>query len=729
MLGALTVEQLARVIDERSLAVVGRVPGSLAELARLLEQPRHQVAALTSVNSAELRVLEKIVELGGGRLNRAWGGLPDQEAAQDAVVEAFGAAHRDEVGAVLAELVNRVIVLPVGRGQVRLPGAVAGALSTREYQPAPAVHLLDDAFNKPELLRIAGALGLPVTGQRAQLLERLHEFFSDADRVHALVVSAPPGAAEILASIVARQGLLATHRFVGWSKYTFAPLGSGDPGTDWLADRALVIPVAPELAEAPLEVHEALRERHGGGFVPAPKPLLTVEAPAERTIGEGRAAVTTAVSRLEGLCRSLSSAPANVRKVGGLAVRDTRRLAKEIGAPDEETRLWIDLSVAAGILDVETETPPARGRRRPEPSPPRRLMPSRGHDDWLAGSPAERLAPVVAAWAHHGNIVTWWPEESDETPVALVSPDDGTAPQVRLAVLSALAALPEGQGADDRSAQGLNTFVEAVTWHRPLAVGDEHEARILATLTEARLLGVVAHGALTPLGHAVRTVLNRRLHHDGPPTADTVAVITAALEDLLPAPVAYARFQADLTAVVPGLPAPGVATLLNDAADRESEGHAVVWRFSPASVRRALDGGLDPDDLLARLTDLALDPLPQPLEYLIKDVARRHGQIKVVHSACCLRSDDEALVHELANHRALRKIGLRRIAPTVLVSAQPPAETLQALRAAGYTPTLEAQTGTAIVERTPTSRTTRTRTPRTKSLTSTELAEKLLATR
>ncbi|GIH50308.1 Helicase conserved C-terminal domain-containing protein [Microbispora rosea] len=63
---------------------------------------------------------------------------------------------------------------------------------------------------------------------------------------------------------------------------------------------------------------------------------------------------------------------------------------------------------------------------------------------------------------------------------------------------------------------------------------------------------------------------------------------------MLPPAQATAFFQADLTAVVRGMPGPDLAELLDDVADRESEGHAVVWRFSGSTVRRAFDRGHRP---------------------------------------------------------------------------------------------------------------------------------------
>ncbi|WP_455353100.1 hypothetical protein [Streptomyces sp. SYSU K217416] len=62
--------------------------------------------------------------------------------------------------------------------------------------------------------------------------------------------------------------------------------------------------------------------------------------------------------------------------------------------------------------------------------------------------------------------------------------------------------------------------------------------------------------------------------------------------------------------------------------------------------------------------------LPQPLTHLIADTAR--GQGRVAHRP-----------------RSLSKLGLRQLAPTVLVSGSPPAAALTALRAAGYAPIAE----------------------------------------
>jgi hypothetical protein len=142
-----------------------------------------------------------------------------------------------------------------------------------------------------------------------------------------------------------------------------------------------------------------------------------------------------------------------------------------------------------------------------------------------------------------------------------------------------------------------------------------------------------------------------------------------------------------------------LTALLDLAADAETRGTACTWRFSPASVRRALDAGYTATRLLEDLNAVSAGNLPQPLEYLITDVGRRHGTVRASTVACCLRSDDTTLLAEIAADRRLRALGLRQLAPTILVADTPLPDILAALRKAGYAPIAETADGTPVIER------------------------------
>ena len=63
--------------------------------------------------------------------------------------------------------------------------------------------------------------------------------------------------------------------------------------------------------------------------------------------------------------------------------------------------------------------------------------------------------------------------------------------------------------------------------------------------------------------------------------------------------------------------------------------------------------------------------MPQPLTYLVDDTARTFGTVRVGHAEAFLRADDEAALTELLHHPRAAALGLRRLAPTVLVSTTP----------------------------------------------------------
>jgi hypothetical protein len=231
-------------------------------------------------------------------------------------------------------------------------------------------------------------------------------------------------------------------------------------------------------------------------------------------------------------------------------------------------------------------------------------------------------------------------------------------------------AVPEGQAANP------GTLAERLAWQSPVHAdqADEDLQRYVTGIWwEAHRLGLLTHGTLTRF---CRSLL----------TGDVDAAHRHA-EAMLPRSRSCVLLQNDLTAVVTGTPSADLLALLDSAAASESRSGAWTWRFSPASIRAALDAGSTAADLLARIIEVAEGGrVPQTLAYLIDDVARRYGRVQVRPAGCCLCSDDETLLIEILNTRSLQALRLVRLAPTVLASAKPQAETLAALRAAGHAP-------------------------------------------
>jgi hypothetical protein len=134
-------------------------------------------------------------------------------------------------------------------------------------------------------------------------------------------------------------------------------------------------------------------------------------------------------------------------------------------------------------------------------------------------------------------------------------------------------------------------------------------------------------------------------------------------------------------------------------ADVESAGGATVYRVTEATVRRALDSGRSATELHELFRLRSRTPVPQALTYLIDDVARRHGALRVGTASAYLRCDDTALVAQVLADRQNDSLRLRRIAPTVLVSKSAVNRVLEVLRQAGYAPVAESPDGAVLLSR------------------------------
>ena len=222
-----------------------------------------------------------------------------------------------------------------------------------------------------------------------------------------------------------------------------------------------------------------------------------------------------------------------------------------------------------------------------------------------------------------------------------------------------------------------------MVWPDPAGSGpDELEATVRAMLDAAAFLGVaVVEGGRAQAGLAAQ----RWLEGDGP--AGLAEVAEAALPD---GPDRF-LLAGDLTVVAPGGLAPGVETRLAGLADREAAGSG-TWRIHDASLRRAFDEGHSAEEVLEFLRRHSSTPLSQALEYLVADVARRHGRLRVGGATTYLRGDP-AMVAGAVRSAAGRRLGLRELAPGVAVTGRSQRELLAALRKAGEAPLAEEPDG------------------------------------
>ena len=238
-----------------------------------------------------------------------------------------------------------------------------------------------------------------------------------------------------------------------------------------------------------------------------------------------------------------------------------------------------------------------------------------------------------------------------------------------------------GRGPEADVCSPAEALAGLLAWRAPRRGGRLRDEVVRWTLGEATVLGVVALDALSTPG---RTLL-----------ADP-ARAAAALRAALPDPVGHVLLQADLTAVAPGPLEPELERELDLVGEVESAGGATVYRFTEATVRRALDAGRTAAELHELFATRSATPVPQNLTYLVDDVARKHGRLRGGAAASFLRSDDEVLISEVLASPAAGPLELRRLAPTVAVSPLPLAELMDGLRDAGFTPAAEDEGGAVL---------------------------------
>ncbi|QJS11347.1 DNA-binding protein [Streptomyces argyrophyllae] len=707
-----SLAEALRARDDASLAALLR---SRPDLITPVPTDLTQLATRAGTRASVLRALERLDRF-ALQTAEALAVAPDP-ASYDALLGLMAGDAGDETVAralprAVATLREQALVWG-GDDRLRLVRTARELLAPSAQHPSPTglgptVQEATSGMSPGRIQEIVTTAGLASTHDSVSAVAALTGLFTHRKKMAKLLAGAPEAAREVLSRLV-------------WGP----PYGqvTADPAAHlrWLLDRGLLLPTGPGTVVLPREVALHLRE---GRAHRAPEPLPPAVAPAAThgpQVVDATAAgqAYTALATVEELLKDWDEGGPAVLRAGGLSVRDLKRTAVALDVSEPVAAFWAELAYAAGLIASDGEAD-------------ERYAATPAYDEWLELPPAERWARLARTWltATRTPGLVGGRDAKDRTLSALgPGLDRSAAPEVRHRVLSLLAALPQGAAPDAES------VLARLRWERPLrgaqrdgARDDDLRSRLARwTLSEAELLGVTGRGALSSQGRALLgapaapaapdagpaepTGPGDKLpvhHHRIPerpaplsPAEQGAAAAAAArlLAPLLPEPLDHVLLQADLTAVAPGPLRRPLADVLGVLADVESKGGATVYRFTPASVRRALDAGRTAADLHAFLAEHSRTPVPQPLAYLIDDVARRHGHLRVGAASAYVRCDDDALLNEILADKRAAALRLRRLAPTVLAAPGDPATLLEGLRAMGYAPAAESAEGDVLITR------------------------------
>ncbi|MDH6112277.1 hypothetical protein P3T36_003689 [Kitasatospora sp. MAP12-15] len=661
------------------------VPSDLTQLAARLSSRASALRALERLDRFTLQVAEALAA--------APDGSPDTVArdllAGPARVKPHPAAEPVDRAAVVAALPGALAALRDRAllwgpdSALRLVIAVREALAPSGSAPGgtrlgPTLAEATLGMSPARLQQLVTGAGLPGTADPVTGVAALTGLLGDRKRCAALLAQAPPAALGLLDKLV-------------WGPPTGTVPDAGRPVTaddarspvDWLLARGLLLPSGPGTVVLPRELALHLRGGRSHQVVEPSAPVLaaTVQRDPQAVDSAAAGQAYTAVRTIEELLDFWGLQPPATLRAGGLGVRDLKRTALALDSTEQQAAFWLELAYGAGLLapDGETSEAPARLGEVWAPTP--------AYDLWLQQPVAERWALLANSWLAATRVagLTGAPDGKGKTRAPLGPDLDRVlAPATRRAVLELLAELPPGGVADPA------VLLAAQRWQRPLRGGaagpdglDLRDQLTTWTLTEAEQLGLTGRGALAT--HA-RALLAGR---------DPAPIVTP----LLPQPLDHVILQPDLTAIAPGPLLTPLSQALALCAEIESKGGATVYRFTAESIRRALDAGRSAAGLHVFLGQHSRTPVPQPLSYLIDDVARRHGVLRVGAASAYLRCDDSALLAEVLADRRAVELRLRLLAPTVLAAQAAPETVLAVLRVMGYAPAAESAEGDLLITR------------------------------
>jgi len=458
------------------------------------------------------------------------------------------------------------------------------------------------------------------------------------------LAEAPKGAKETLERLI-----------WGPPKGQIADVKKAPPAISWLLEKGFLIPFDSQTVLLPREV--AMHFRGGKVYKELQPTMPEVVGVTRKQKSVDLAAIaniSTFVRWAEELGHNWSDEPPTALRSGGLGVRDLKRTAEHLGVSEICAAFVAELLYIGGLIVIDTDD---------------QILPTSAFDIWLTKSIEEQWHALVTLWLETSRV-SGLIGKGESKNVAALGPelDRGGVSTLKKVILNLFKGFP---GVDPT----LDSISAALFWLLPTRANREYNEWILR---EAEWLGLTGQGALSTFG---------------------LALITGeelGIEEALPKPVDHILIQADNSAVAPGPLTLELANAIGTIADIESRGGASVYRFSESSIRRGLDHGQTGDQIKDFLKKISKTPMPQPLEYLITDVAKRHGKLRVGNTSSYLRCEDEGLVQEILHDKRLDSLRMRKLAPQVVISDVESTELMRTLREAGYLPAAENATGVLV---------------------------------
>jgi hypothetical protein len=173
----------------------------------------------------------------------------------------------------------------------------------------------------------------------------------------------------------------------------------------------------------------------------------------------------------------------------------------------------------------------------------------------------------------------------------------------------------------------------------------------------------------------------------------------------LPTPQRKLICQADLSLIAPGPLPTELEIAVRRFADTEQIGMASTYRMSALSISHGLETGMTEDEIRGWLLELTEKPLPQPVDYLIREAAQRFGRLTVgageLETKSVIRSLDSILLAQILNESKLKPFAMYALPAGTIGCRFEPEMVYFGLREAGFSAVRVDAAGKVLSPRTP----------------------------
>jgi len=330
-----------------------------------------------------------------------------------------------------------------------------------------------------------------------------------------------------------------------------------------------------------------------GGALGAARTPRTVDHTVDTSKWYGQA--LTSVRQVAHLIRVIAKRPVKLGRKGSPTVIALRELADTTHTDADVVSRLIEVMAQAGLLAPRTGH-----------SGGQELVPTGSAREWLQFDYPTRWLSLAEA-----GITRFDARLRREIAFAASTSREQTPILDQSATPDPTAARDPSAAPDPSGSIDLRARIDDLPREYPLLpAADLDQARRSVTIAEN--LGLTVHGHLTPSALALLG-------------GDREAAQRIA-EEQIPPPVAGVYLQPDLSVIVPGPLPPEDEAALSAVTETEQLGPAASLRLAPSALERAVRAGIGPGAIRALLERLSLTGIPQPLDYLLRDLDRRWGE-------------------------------------------------------------------------------------------------------